>query len=85
MFHLCLSVVVTYKKRAKTTNGVSAQNGVHDTDRDEELASGQFGIMDPEDEGKDWRLLAFGWSNWFWLFTGTLSSFLSTQPSSCPN
>lgn len=52
----CLSVVVTYKKRSKANStAVPAQSGRgEDTEREEELASGQFGITDPEDEGKDW-------------------------------
>lgn len=54
----CLSVVVTYKKRSKASTSWEAathSGGVgDDTEKDEELTSGQFGITDPEDEGKDW-------------------------------
>lgn len=54
---LCLcAVVVTYKKQKVTADnsgrGPGGQGGYEDTEQDEELTSGQFGITDPEDEGK---------------------------------
>lgn len=55
-----LPVVVTYKKRSKagtswegTAAAAQSGGGGEDTEKDEELTSGQFGITDPEDEGKD--------------------------------
>lgn len=53
----CLSVVVTYKKRAKANNNNSSaprrpEGAEDEMEGEEELTSGQFGITDPEDEGK---------------------------------
>lgn len=62
VFGVCVCVVVvTYKKRHSKDNGKHAQNGqgeggvggTFEDDSEDVLGSGQFGITDPEDEGKE--------------------------------
>lgn len=56
---LVTSPVVTYKKSKATNKNVPAANGGTGDDGldkdEEELTSAQFGITDPEDEGKEGR------------------------------
>lgn len=62
VFGVCVCVVVvTYKKRVSKANGNHAHNGQggreiggpFEDDTEDVLGSGQFGITDPEDEGKE--------------------------------
>lgn len=74
-------VVVTYKK-VRPNNTETAQGRsvcVEDTEKEVDLDSGQFGITDPEDEGKAW--LQFWWCNLF----GSLLDPSPTLPSRTHN